>query len=130
MSTFTVAVVATWAFLRQKKHVVMFKRTVNWQIVTKALAIIVVSGALLTSAMFVLMITEKASFVKVVFETVSAFSTVGLTAGLTEHLSEAGKIILIIVMVIGRIGPLTLAFMLARPEPSLVKYPEDSVLTG
>ncbi|MCL9780111.1 TrkH family potassium uptake protein [Vibrio sp. S4M6] len=130
VSTFTVAVVATWAFLRQKKHVVMFKRTVNWQIVTKSLAIIVVSGALLTTAMFLLMITEKASFVKVVFETVSAFSTVGLTAGLTAHLSEPGKIILIIVMIIGRIGPLTLAFMLARPEPSLVKYPEDSVLTG
>lgn len=130
VSTFTVALVATWAFLRQKKHVVMFKRTVNWQIVTKALAIIVVSGALLTTAMFALMITEKASFVKVVFETVSAFSTVGLTAGLTEHLTEPGKIILIIVMIIGRIGPLTLAFMLARPEPSLVKYPEDSVLTG
>lgn len=100
---------ATWTFLRQKKHVVMFKRTINWQTVTKSLAIIVVSGAILTSAMFLLMLTEKASFDKVMFETISAFATVGLTAGLTAELSEPGKYIMIVVMIIGRIGPLTLA---------------------
>ena len=37
---------------------------------------------------------------------------------------------MIVVMIIGRIGPLTLAYMLARPEPTLIKYPEDTVLTG
>ena len=130
VSTFTVAFMATWAFLRQKKHVVIFKRTVNGQTVTKSLAIIVVSGAILTTAMFALMITEKAPFDKVMFETISAFATVGLSAGLTAGLSEAGKYIIIIVMVIGRIGPLTLAYMLARPEPTEIKYPEDNVLTG
>ena len=130
VSTFAVAFVATWSFLRQKKHVVMFKRTVSWQAVTKSLAIIVVSGAMLTTAMFLLMLTEKAPFDRVVFEVISAFATVGLTAGLTANLSEPGKYIMVVVMIIGRIGPLTLAYMLARPEPSLVKYPEDTVLTG
>ncbi|MEF1283809.1 MULTISPECIES: TrkH family potassium uptake protein [unclassified Vibrio] len=130
VSTFAVAFVATWAFLRQKKHVVMFKRTVGWPVVTKSLAIIVVSGAILTIAMFLLMITEQASFDKVMFETISAFATVGLTAGLTAELSEPGKYIMIVVMIIGRIGPLTLAYMLARPEPTLVKHPEGMVLTG
>ena len=130
VSTFAVAFVATWAFLRQKKHVVMFKRTVSWSVVTKSLAIIVVSGAILTVAMFLLMLTEKASFDKVLFETISAFATVGLTAGLTAELSEPGKYIMVVVMTIGRIGPLTLAYMLARPEPSLVKHPEGVVLTG
>ena len=108
----------------------MFKRTVTWQAVTKSLAIIVVSGALLTTAMFLLMLTEKAAFDRVMFEVISAFATVGLTAGLTANLTEPGKYIMIVVMVIGRIGPLTLAYMLARPEPSLLKYPEDTVLTG
>lgn len=130
VSTFAVAFVATWTFLRQKNHVVMFKRTIDWTVVTKSLAIIVVSGAILTSAMFLLMLTEKASFDKVMFETISAFATVGLTAGLTAELSEAGKYIMIVVMIIGRIGPLTLAYMLARPEPSLVKHPRGMVLTG
>ncbi|WP_417623202.1 TrkH family potassium uptake protein [Parasphingorhabdus sp.] len=130
VSTFAVAVAATWAFLRQKKHVVMFQRSVNWPTVTKSLAIIVVSGALLTVAMFLLMLTEQASFEQVLFETISAFATVGLSAGLSAHLSEPGKYILIVVMIIGRIGPLTLAYMLARPQASLLKYPEDDVLTG
>ncbi len=130
VSTFAVAFVATWAFLRQKKHVVMFQRSVSWETVTKSLAIIVVSGAVLTIAMFVLMISENAPFEKVVFETISAFATVGLTVGLTEQLSEVGKYVMIVVMIIGRIGPLTLAYMLARPEPSIIKYPRDSVLTG
>jgi trk system potassium uptake protein TrkH len=130
VSTFTVAWVATWTFLRQKNHVVMFHRTVNWPTVTKALAIIVVSGVLLILAMFLLMVTEKASFESVVFETISAFATVGLSAGLSAELSEPGKYILIVVMIIGRIGPLTLAYMLARPEATLLKYPEDNVLTG
>lgn len=130
VNVFAVAFVATWSFLRQKKHVVMFKRTVSWQAVTKSLAIIVVSGAMLTTAMFLLMLTEKAAFDRVMFEVISAFATVGLTAGLTANLSEPGKYIMVVVMVIGRIGPLTLAYMLARPEPSLVKYPEDTVLTG
>ncbi len=130
VSTFAVAFVATWAFLRQKKHVVMFRRTVSWPTVTKALAIIVVSGALLTLSMFLLMLTEKAPFERILFETISAFATVGLTTGLTAELSEVGKYIMVVVMIIGRIGPLTLAYMLARPKPTLLKYPEDTVLTG
>jgi trk system potassium uptake protein TrkH len=89
-----------------------------------------VSGLLLSIAMFSLMLTENAGFDKVMFEVISAFATVGLTAGLTAELSEPGKFIMVIVMIIGRIGPLTLAYMLARPESSCVKYPEENVLTG
>ncbi len=130
VSTFAVAIVATWSFLRQKKNVVMFHRTVNWPTVTKALAIIVVSGVLLTLSMFILMLTEKAPFERILFETISAFATVGLSTGLTAELSEVGKYVMVVVMIIGRIGPLTLAYMLARPKPTLLKYPEDTVLTG
>ncbi|WP_153448694.1 TrkH family potassium uptake protein [Vibrio algicola] len=130
VSTFVVAVVATWSFLRQKQNVVMFRRTVSWPKVTRSLAIIVVSGIILTFSMFLLMLTEKASFEKVMFETISAFATVGLSAGLTAELSEPGKYIMVVIMIIGRIGPMTLAYMLAKPKPTLLKYPEDNVLTG
>ncbi|MCF7353279.1 TrkH family potassium uptake protein [Vibrio sp. CK2-1] len=130
VSTFVVAIVATWAFLKQKQHAVLFRRTVSWPKVTRALAIIVVSGIILTGSMFLLMLTEKASFDKVMFETISAFATVGVSAGLTAELSEPGKYIMVVIMIIGRIGPLTLAYMLAKPKPTLLKYPEDNVLTG
>ncbi|MPY24660.1 TrkH family potassium uptake protein [Shewanella sp. YLB-07] len=130
VSTFVVVAVATWSFLRQRPHVSIFKRTVPSKTVTKCLAIIVVSGIILSLAMFSLMLTENAPFEQIMFETISAFSTVGLTAGLTGNLSEPGKYIMIVVMVIGRIGPLTLAYMLARPNPTLLKYPEDNVFAG
>ncbi|EAR56772.1 Trk-type K+ transport system, membrane component [Photobacterium sp. SKA34] len=130
VSTFVVAVLATWSFLKQRDRVVLFKRTISNQTVTKSLAIIVVSGIVLTIAMFALMITEKAPFYEVMFETISAFATVGVTAGLTATLSEPGKYIMIVVMIIGRLGPLTLAYMLARPKPTLLRYPEDNVAAG
>lgn len=130
VSTFVVAMAATWTFLRQQQHVVLFKRTVAWTTVTKCLAIIIVSFTVLVAAMFLLMITEKAPFDIVMFETISAFATVGVTAGLTAQLSDTGKAIMVVVMIIGRIGPLTLAYMLARPKPTLLKYPEDKVFAG
>lgn len=104
VSTFVVSLLATRAFLRQEKNVTAFKRTIAWPTVTKAMAIVVVSGIVLTLSMFALMLTEKAPFDRIMFETISAFATVGLTAGLTSQLTEAGKVILIVVMVIGRIG--------------------------
>ncbi len=130
VSTFFVSMSATWAFLRQRKHVTMFKRTIPDATVTKCLAIMVVTTIILTLAVFSLMVTQKAPFIEVLFETISAFATVGLTDGLTAHLNETGKIIMIIVMIIGRIGPLTLAYMFATPKPSLVKYPEGNVFAG
>lgn len=130
VSTFVVTMAATWAFLRQQSSVVLFKRSIAWTMVTKCLAIIVVSFLLLVLAMFLLMLTEDAAFDLVLFETMSAFATVGLTAGLTSQLSEAGKSIMIVVMIIGRIGPLTFAYMLARSKPTLLKYPEERVFAG
>ncbi len=130
VSTFMVSMAATWSFLRQRKYVTMFKRTIPESTVTKCLAIMVVTTIILIVAMFSLMITQKAPFIEVMFETISAFATVGLTDGLTAHLNETGKIIMIIVMIIGRIGPLTLAYMVATPKPSLLKYPEGNVFAG
>ena len=130
VSTFMVSMAATWSFLRQRKYVTMFKRTIPESTVTKCLAIMVVTTIILIVAMFSLMITQKAPFIEVMFETISAFATVGLTDGLTAHLNETGKIIMIIVMIIGRIGPLTLAYMVATPKPSLLKYPEGNIFAG
>lgn len=54
----------------------------------------------------------------------------GLSTGITATLSEPGKLILVLVMICGRLGPLTLAFMLARPVETRIKYPEETVYTG
>ncbi len=65
------------------------------------------------------------------FEVVSAFGTVGLSTGITPELSPAGRMILIIVMFAGRVGPLTLVFSLAkRMQKAPVKYPEERIMIG
>lgn len=130
VTTFAVVLLATRAFLTKRPHVTAFGRTLSPQIVTRSLAIIIVSTMVLMLAMFLLMLTESQSFDKIMFETISAFATVGLSTGITASLSEPGKLILVLVMICGRLGPLTLAIMLARPVETRIRYPEESVYTG
>ncbi|GAI66904.1 unnamed protein product [marine sediment metagenome] len=74
---------------------------------------------------------EGEDFIKVLFEVVSAFGTVGLSTGITSSLSIAGKIIIIITMFTGRIGPLGLALsLIQKREPEIIKYPEEKIMVG
>ena len=67
----------------------------------------------------------------VLFETVSAFATVGLSTGITASLPDAGKILLIVLMFLGRLGPLTLASALAlRQRTRLYERPEERTIVG
>ena len=65
-----------------------------------------------------------------VFETVSAFGTVGLSTGITGGLSMAGKLILTAVMFVGRLGPLVIAIAVSRPADSRYYYAEENIMTG
>ncbi len=130
VSTFAIAIIATRTFLQGGKSFYAFKRNIGDGEVLKSLAIIVVSFFTLITATFILMISEKARFDVVLFEAISAFSTVGLTAGLTENLTDVGKFVLVLVMIIGRLGPLTLALALIPTKPTAVRYAEEDVLTG
>jgi trk system potassium uptake protein TrkH len=130
VSTFVVAIIATRSFLKGSTRFPAFKRNIAPLVVLKALAIIVVSFAILLTSAFALMLTEDARFDVVLFEAISAFSTVGLTAGLTENLSPTGKFIMIFLMIIGRIGPITLALLAASPNTSRIKYADEEVITG
>jgi trk system potassium uptake protein TrkH len=130
VGTFAVLLVATYSVLRQKDEVVAFKRTIPVMQVMKALALMVVSAFLIFIGIFALDITEKASFIDISFEVVSALGTVGLSRGLTSQLSEAGQLMIIFLMIAGRLGPLTLAYSIARPKHDLLRYPETSVQIG
>lgn len=130
VSTFAVAIIATKTFLRGQKDFNIFKRRILPETVLRSLAIIVVSFFLLMSAMFILMITEGAPYQLIMFETLSAFSTVGLSVGLTQELTDAGKLVMCFVMLIGRIGPLTMAYLLTSAKITKLRYPDDDVITG
>lgn len=106
-------------------------RRLPFMVVRRALAVFFISVALAAMAMFLLLITEAGRADHIAFEAISAFATVGLSAGTTADLTTSGKVIIIVTMLIGRLGPLTAAVALtdARP-PTAVKLPQEGVLIG
>jgi len=130
VTTFMVVILATISFLRGKEETAFFRRTIKRQTIVRSLAIIVVSMLFVLLSLFALTITEHKPFLSLLFETLSAFGTVGLTIDITPHLSAAGKIIIMLLMFIGRVGPLTFAFLFAKRKESSVKYPSEEVFTG
>jgi len=130
LTTFIIILLAVFTYLKGKEEITTFKRSIDNKLVFKSLAIAMISILFVILAVFVLSITEKAPFVKIVYEVVSAFGTVGLSMGLTFDLTWIGKIVLIFIMFLGKLGPLTLAFSLARRDSSKIRYPKEDVLAG
>ena len=131
LTTFVVISLSMIAFLKEKKEIRIFRRTIDQTHIFKALALSMISVLLVFTALFFLEMTEKnVSFLSLVFEVVSAFGTVGLSMGITGSLSVIGKWIIIIVMFVGKLGPLTLAFSLSRPDKEKIRYPKEDILTG
>ncbi|WRP06120.1 TrkH family potassium uptake protein [Rossellomorea aquimaris] len=131
LTTFVVISLSVFAFLKEKREIRIFRRTIDQNYIFKALAVSMISVLLVFTALFFLDMTEKnASFLSILFEVVSAFGTVGLSMGITGSLTAIGKWIIIIVMFVGKLGPLTLAFSLSRPDKEKIRYPKEDILTG
>jgi trk system potassium uptake protein TrkH len=111
--------------LRGRGEVEIFKRTVPREIIFKSFLILIVFLSLILGFCLLLLWTEKACFEKVIFEAVSAFGTVGLSLGLTPNLTLAGKILIIVLMLVGRLGPLSLIYLLAKKPKVGVYLPEE-----
>ena len=131
VNTFGMLLATVWSTIRGKEHPGAFGREFRPQQTHRALTVAMLSLGLVGIVTLVLTITEKSDFIKVLFETVSAFGTVGLSTGITPSLSLAGKLIITITMFAGRLGPLTLALSLIQSqEPSAYRYPQGDVRIG
>lgn len=130
LTTFIVVVLATISFLRSEREPEIFGRTIRIEITLRSLAITTISILSIWLFIFLLAITEDLPFLPLAFEVVSAFGTVGLSMGITAQLSDIGEVLLSIVMFIGRIGPLTLFFLLLKKKKDHFRYPYDQVFTG
>ena len=130
VSTFMVMLAATRAFLRGHERAVLFNRSLDSGLILKAMSIAVIGLFCVITATFLLAITEDAPFLDLAFEAMSAFGTVGLSRGVTPHLSLPGQVVIEVLMLIGRVGPLTLAFTLANRRPALIQYPAGRVTIG
>lgn len=130
-TTFTALVGAVYAMIRGKEDVVLFRHRLAQERLYKALTVTLLSLALVMVATMILSVTEDHQFLQLLFEATSAFGTVGLTMGLTTHLTLAGKIIIILMMFIGRLGPLTLGYALGpKPGRVLYRHAEGKIIIG
>jgi trk system potassium uptake protein TrkH len=131
VNTFGMLIATMWSSLKGKEHAGAFGREFTSQQIHRALALVMLALGLITVVVFILTVTEDFRFLSILFETFSAFGTVGLSTGITPDLSIAGKMIISVTMFVGRLGPLILALsLIQRQLPSKYRYPQDEVRVG
>ncbi|ETX15847.1 Ktr system potassium transporter B [Roseivivax halodurans JCM 10272] len=130
VTTFVVLILATVAFFRKRDELNCFGRSLGHDEVMKVLALSMVSMIIVFASIFLISTTHEGPFLRLVFEVCSAFGTVGLTMGATPELNTTGRIVIMIVMFLGRVGPLTLGFFLATHSVARVRYPPGRVFLG
>ncbi len=125
--------------LKGSQHTTLFRRTIPDEAITKALALIILASILIAIALFGLLIVQSPGlehenpreFLDYLFEAFSAFGTVGLSLGTTAKLNTLGKIIIILLMFVGRVGLLTMAFAIAgRTRRHSTHYAEENIMIG
>ena len=123
---------AVWSQIKGKEDVVFFKRRIPYDTIYKALTVTLSGLLLVMTVTMLLTITEPGKeFLMILFEATSAFATVGLSMGLTPELSPFGKILIILTMFAGRVGPLTIAFAVTlRRKPDPFKHPKGKIMIG
>jgi potassium uptake TrkH family protein len=129
-STFAIAVLNFMSLARGKDRVEIFRREISPISTRRAFAAISLSMVVIGTAVLILSLTEKGKdLMPLAFETVSAFGTVGLSLGITSSLTDAGKIIIILTMFIGRVSMLAILVSFLRRVVNLkYKYPAEDVL--
>ena len=134
IKTVTIAVLAASALatIQNKQDVSLFNRNISKQAVNKAVAVTMMSFAIMFISTILLSAVSDADALDVLFETVSATATVGLTRDLTPYLNEAGKIIIIGTMYLGRVGPISLALALnsGKRHQNIIKNPTEEISVG
>lgn len=131
-TTFAIAILFIYSVIRGRKHVYIFGRELHQEDVRKSLAVTLVAGFLSISAIVILMQTETASLISVIFEVFSAFGTSGLSVGLTPDLSTPGKLIIIVLMFIGRVGIMySMLSLRNKNQPkNAIRLPKEKIITG
>ncbi|AZK48936.1 Trk family potassium uptake protein [Paenibacillus lentus] len=130
-TTFMVLVGAVISMIRGRHDLVLFRYRMTQERIFKAVTITMLALFLIISVAMVLSTTEDASFLSILFETTSAFATVGLSMGLTMDLTDIGKVILCFMMFTGRLGLLTLAYALGpKKGKELYRHPEGKMIIG
>lgn len=132
-TTFGAIFLTTFSVIRGRNDVVAFKKRIPQEIIYRALSIASIGLFLIVIVSMILTISEEANFLDLLFETTSAFATVGLTRGITPDLTSFGKVLITVMMYLGRVGPLTMAFAFAKRQKNIkenYRYSEENIFVG
>lgn len=133
-TTLAVLIIYIISNLRGRIHTVIFRRAVSKEIIIRAMGIFFINLVTLLTGIFLLCIFEKHDFITLVFEAASAMATVGLSLGITASLSVGGKLVIIVLMFVGRIGITTFVLSLVSRIHNIseneVSYPNGNIIVG
>lgn len=131
-TTLRILIACTKATLEGRDAIYLFRRQVPSTLIFKAVGVALGSIIIVIVSTSLLSVTDgNFNFMQLLFEVVSAFGTVGLSTGITPKVTEMGQLVLIATMYIGRVGVLLLIAAIVRtPKPSLIQYPEETLLVG
>ncbi|MGE7687833.1 TrkH family potassium uptake protein [Lysinibacillus sp. NPDC097214] len=132
ITTFAVLVATMWCQIKGKEDVVLFRRRIVNETILKALTVTMCGMMIVVLVTIVLsLIEQRHSFMMYLFEATSAFGTAGLTMGLTPELSTGGRLLIILTMFAGRLGPLTIAFAITnRRKREAFRHPKGKIMIG
>ncbi|MCD6412748.1 MAG: Trk family potassium uptake protein [Elusimicrobia bacterium] len=129
--TFFVIILLALSHIKNRESITIFRRSIPSFFARRAVTIFLYASALVAAAFAVILFFENFPFENLLFETVSAFGTVGLSTGITPHLSNASKFVIIILMFMGRLGPLTIALAaIGAGEKVPISYASERIMLG
>lgn len=135
-TTFAILGLLAWTRMQGDGPINLFGRSLPKETIDRAVGLSVISFTTVTVGILILTVTERETqtggFLDRMFEAVSAFNTVGVSTGITAKLSSAGKGVIIVLMFVGRVGPLSVAAILARPSRTMsrFRYAHEDVMVG
>ena len=129
--TVFLSVIAAISVAKGKRSIHFMNRKIDYKNVLQANAILLISFLAVLITLILMCITQQLPFLDLLFETVSAFGTAGMSTGVTSELDTIGKLLMIIMMFFGRIGVLSIALALTEKHKDVnLEYPEEKVMVG
>ncbi len=130
-TTFALLILSVTAMLKGRRELSVFNRRIALSNFRESASLVTISVFIVLSISFIIMLVEPIDFEKILFEAISAFGTVGLSMGITADLTIRGKLLITVLMFIGRIGPLTMIYAFAiKKQATNINYAEEKLAIG
>ena len=130
-TTIGVLVVYVISIIKKKQHTTLFNRRIDWEVMNRAIAILIISLMYIATVIMIMLAIENFSSEAIIFEVVSAFGTVGLSVGITPELGVLSRILIICTMFLGRLGPMTLAIAFGGVNKvEKITCPKENIIVG